>query len=103
MSLPLCNFPKSDGVPCGSPALRGKKLCYFHLRIHKRRQFSERVTRELDVLGPRLPKMRNLRQVQAALNEIVTAIAEGRIDLDRAGTHLFALQRTTSSLLDSED
>ena len=31
MSLRLCAHLKSDGLPCGSPALRGQRLCYFHL------------------------------------------------------------------------
>ena len=98
MSVPLCNYPKPDGTPCGSPVLRGKKLCYYHLRDHKRHEYSAKVVRELDVLGPRLPKMRTLADVQAALYEILTAIADNRIDLKRAGTHLFALQNVSAAL-----
>ncbi len=37
MSLRLCGHRKPDGLPCGSPALRGKRLCYFHLDPEKRR------------------------------------------------------------------
>ena len=28
--VPLCTFPNSTGKTCGSPALRGRKHCYFH-------------------------------------------------------------------------
>jgi hypothetical protein len=30
--FPTCRHIKPDGVRCGSPALRGKSLCYFHNR-----------------------------------------------------------------------
>ena len=30
--IPQCVRIKADGVRCGSPALRGKPLCYFHSR-----------------------------------------------------------------------
>lgn len=93
MSLPLCNYPKPDGIPCAAPAIRGKKFCYYHQRDHKRHQYAAKVIRQLDVLGPRLPRMRSLPEVKEALYEITTAIAENRINLDRAGRHLFAIQQ----------
>ncbi|MGO9519144.1 MAG: hypothetical protein ACLPND_19095 [Candidatus Korobacteraceae bacterium] len=27
-----CRHVKEDGVPCGSPPLRGENYCHFHLR-----------------------------------------------------------------------
>ena len=30
--IPQCERVKKDGVRCGSPALHGKSLCYFHSR-----------------------------------------------------------------------
>ena len=52
MSFRACDHLKLDGVPCGSPALRGKKLCYYHHRDHKRSQYAAGVVRRADVLGP---------------------------------------------------
>jgi hypothetical protein len=98
MCIPLCNHPKPDGIPCGSPAVRGKKFCYYHLRDQKRLSYSAKVVRQLDVLGPRLPRLTNLRDVQDALHEIFCAVAENRIDLDRAGRHLFRIQQISASL-----
>ena len=63
MSIPLCGHLKQDGVPCGSPALHGKKLCYFHLREHKRSQYAAAVIRRADVLGPKLPPMKSLADI----------------------------------------
>ncbi len=68
MSVPTCTYLKPDGAVCNSPALRGQRLCYFHLdpvarrlktawarafcvlRVARERQRAERrrsITREL--------------------------------------------------------
>ena len=98
MSYRTCDHLKEDGVLCGSPALRGKKLCYFHQRDHKRTQYAAGVIRRADVLGPRLPPMKSLDDIQAALYEIVTALAAHRVPLQRAGARLFDLQQAAMSL-----
>ena len=98
MSYRTCDHLKEDGVLCGSPALRGKKLCYFHQRDHKRSQYAAGVIRRADVLGPRLPPMKSLADIQAALYEIVTALAAHRVPLQRAGARLFDLQKAAGSL-----
>ena len=50
MSFRTCNHLKEDVVPCGSPALRGKKLCYYHQRDHKRRHYAAGVLRRADTV-----------------------------------------------------
>ncbi len=37
MSVPTCTFLKPDGAVCNSPAVCGKRLCYFHLDPDSRR------------------------------------------------------------------
>jgi hypothetical protein len=98
MSFRTCDHLKQDGVPCGSPALRDKKLCYFHQRDHKRSQYAAGVIRRADVLGPRLPHMKSIPQIQAALYEILTALAARRVPLPRAGARLFDLQQAAAAL-----
>jgi hypothetical protein len=71
MSVRTCDHLKEDGVLCGSPAL-SEKLCYFHQRDHKRSQYAAGAIRRADVLGPRLPPMTSIPQIQAALYEILT-------------------------------
>jgi hypothetical protein len=34
--FPTCRHIKPNGVRCGSPALRGKPLCYYHIRPPKK-------------------------------------------------------------------
>ena len=88
MSYRTCDHQKEDGVPCGSPALRGKKLCYFHQRDHQRLQQFARIRRCAETLH--LPPLGSLRDIQAALFEVIDALAANRIDPKRAGALLFA-------------
>ncbi len=93
MSVRICNFPKADGLPCGSPALHGKRLCFFHHRDNQRRQHVADVLRRADVLGPRLPHMKSLDEIQAALSEVLNAMARPSHLHQRAGRILFDLQQ----------
>ena len=98
MSIRICNFPKPDGSPCGSPALHDKKLCYFHNREHKRRQYAAGAVRRADVLGPRLPRMKSFHDIRSALTQIYQALLTGSVPLQRAGARLFDLQQTSREL-----
>ena len=92
MSFRTCDHLKEDGIPCGSPTLRGKRLCYYHHRDQQRREFSTSVIRRADVLGPRLPRMKSFADIQAALSEVLNAIANERVSNQRAGRILFDLE-----------
>ena len=98
MSLRTCDHLKEDGILCGSPALRGQKLCYFHHRDHKRSQYAAAAIRRSDVLGPRLPRIKSLADIQVALYEVMTAIVSNRVSHQRAGRILFDLERAAVSL-----
>ena len=98
MSIRICNFPKPDGVPCGSPVLKHKKLCYFHHRDQKRLQYAASAIRRADVLGPRLPRMKTLADIQAALHDVMYAILDNSIPLRRSGRILFDLQQAAIPL-----
>ena len=93
MSFRTCDHLKEDGTPCDSPALRGKRLCYYHRRDQQRREFSASLARRADVLGPRLPPMKSLADVQAALSEVLNALAADRVSNQRAGRILFDLEQ----------
>jgi len=98
MPYRICNSPKPDGSPCGSPALRGKRLCYFHHRDEQRRRYRGSAIRRADVLGPRLPRMKSLYDVQVALSEVGNAILDHRVSHQRAGRILFDLQQAAIPL-----
>ncbi len=98
MPYRICNFPKADGSPCSSPALTGKKLCFYHHRDRIRLQNIGSAVRRADVLGPKLPPMRSLYDIRAALNEVVQALAAGTVSEQRAGRVLFDIQQVTVAL-----
>ena len=98
MSYRTCDHLKEDGVPCGSPALRGHKLCYYHHLDRQRRQYAAGVIRRADVLGPRPPRMKSLADVQVALHKVLNALANHRLPHRRAGAILFGLQQAAMPL-----
>ena len=84
---PRCQHIKFDGLRCQSPALRGKRLCYFHGRIHYPR--------------PRrtvLPLLEDANSVQCALLSVQRALLEGTVDHDTARLLLHALQIAAANL-----
>ncbi len=98
MSYPTCKHRKDDGVPCGSPALRGKKLCFYHHRDRQRLKYTERILRLNDPLRPGVPLPRTIPDMQIKLYEILAALVDKRINTRRAGKLLFALQQQSISL-----
>jgi hypothetical protein len=81
----LCTHIKVNGVPCGSPALRGEVFCYFHQRMFR---------------GVRTPANSRLHPValiedelgiQAALMEVINALVRNTVDFPRAQLILRAL------------
>jgi len=98
MSCPTCSHRESDGVLCGSPALRGKKLCYFHQRDHQRCQQLSRVRRRAETLLLHFPPLETAQDVQLALFEVIDALASQRIEPQRASALLFALQQASLHL-----
>src|SRR5271167_2675370 len=98
MPYRICNFPKADDLPCASPALTGKKLCFYHHRDRIRQQNIGSAIRRADVLGPKLPPMKSFYDIRAALNEVIQALAAGSISDRRAGRVLFDIQQASVAL-----
>jgi hypothetical protein len=47
----LCHHTKDDGELCGSPAMRTKRYCYFHLEVVLRRRRMARRARTQRLLA----------------------------------------------------
>jgi hypothetical protein len=79
-----CTHIKVNGVPCGSPALRGEQFCYFHQRLFH---------------GVRVPNSRllhtalleNEEAIQVSIMQLVNELLTGSIELKRAEIVLRAL------------
>jgi hypothetical protein len=80
-----CTHIKVNGIPCGSPALRGERFCYYHQRV---------------IRGVRTPPRARLhpiaiiedpQSIQFALMEVINALMRDTIDVKRANVILRAL------------
>src|SRR5271167_1883007 len=79
-SVKHCRHVKEDGIACHSPALRGESYCHFHLRYKGHRLRTWRGRRTLGVRDLHLPPPNDLYAIQFSLNEVIQAIAAGRLD-----------------------
>jgi len=89
-----CTHLKADGTKCHSPAMRGTSRCFYHTRIRRRVSASNRPKDE--PFG--LPDITEPGMLLIALNEILQAIAAGRISARRAGALLYGIQMANREL-----
>ena len=70
-----CHHVKADGVYCGSPALRERKYCYYHLMERARRLRRARALRDNVPYRLEIPPLDNLYAIRAAISDIAQALA----------------------------
>jgi hypothetical protein len=92
VAIPLCTHIKTDGVRCGSPALRGKRFCYFH----NRRPLPRRKPKALAAAFAALTDRQSLHD---ALTTTLQSLIAGDIDTKQAGVLLYALQTASAKLI----
>jgi hypothetical protein len=94
--VPRCQHIKMNGTQCGSPALRWRRLCFFHDRIK-----CERAKIARDMTAQRrfdLPLLEDANSVQVALMKVMQMLGSGRMDHRTAGLMLYALQTASVNL-----
>ncbi len=97
-----CEHQHTDGERCGCPRVKGKKLCYMHLRLR------EATALKLD-LGP----MEDADSIQIGIKKLQAAVIDGTLDHRQIGSLAYLIQlaawnvsRTTfgnRELLDAEE
>lgn len=100
-----CEHVKVNGEFCGSPALRGRNYCYFHLNFIGRRMRAERAQFRATAFGVsplQLPPLEDANSIQMALTLVIDAILDARINERRAGLVLYALQTASANLARTE-
>jgi len=75
-----CRHVKEDGIACHSPAPRGESYCHSHLRYKGHRLRTWRGRRILGVRDLHLPPPHDRGSILFSLNEVVQALAAGRLD-----------------------
>src|SRR5512141_2578159 len=84
--IPRCQYIRTDGRRCGSPALKTKRWCYFHYEVNRK-------TVTLDV-----PPLEDGNAVQLALTDLARAVADDRIPLKNAALLAYILQTASANL-----
>jgi hypothetical protein len=97
MQYETCLHVKEDGAYCGSPALRERKYCYYHLMQRGRRLRRARALRDNVPYRLEIHSLDNLYAVRDALTDIAQALAAGQLDSRTAGKLLYAIQQVSST------
>ena len=97
MQYETCRHVKEDGAYCGSPALRERKYCYYHLMQRGRRLRRARALRDDLPYRLEIQSLDNLYAVRAALTDIAQALAAGQLEPRTAGKLLYAIQQVSST------
>jgi len=97
MQYETCRHVKEDGTYCGSPSLRDRKYCYYHLMQRGRRLRRARALRDNLPYRLEIQSLDNLYAVRAALTDIAQALAAGQLDPRTAGKLLYAIQQVSAT------
>ncbi len=92
-----CHHVKEDGSYCGSPVLRDRKYCYYHLMERARRLRRARALRDNHPFRLEIASLDNPYAVRNALSDIAQALAAGQLDARVAGKLLYAIQLVNST------
>jgi hypothetical protein len=97
MQYETCCHVKEDGIYCGSPALRDRKYCYYHLMQRGRRLRRARALRDNLPYRLEIQSLDNPYAIRAALTDIAQALAAGQLDPRTAGKLLYAVQQVSAT------
>jgi len=97
-SIARCQHVKVNGVQCGSPALKNRKLCHFHQRwqqgcIQLNANQARRSRYSLD-----LPILEDANSIQVALMQGMRLLLTNQVDHRTAALLFYALQTASSNL-----
>ena len=94
-----CEHVKANGHFCGSPAMRGRNYCFFHLNhIGQRLRLERYAAHGLQAPPIELPLLEDAASIQLALMQVTEALLHGTLDAKRGGLVLYALQTASSNL-----
>jgi hypothetical protein len=93
-----CEYIKPNGEFCGSPAVRGRDYCYWHLTCVARRLRAEKQQATADNTPLELPPLEDANSIQVAIMTVIDAMLRNRIGPRMSGRLLYALQLASSNL-----
>jgi hypothetical protein len=95
-----CQHIKINGTQCGSPAMRGRRLCYFHLNASTLQTF--RMGDPRCITPYTLPLLEDAESIQIALMRVTDMIVKNLLQPKQAGLILYALQTASYNLTRSD-
>jgi hypothetical protein len=93
-----CEYIKPNGEFCGSPALRGRDYCHWHLTFVARRLRAEKQEATADRTPLELPPFEDANSIQLSIMMVVDAILHDRIGPKKGNQLLYALQLASNNL-----
>jgi hypothetical protein len=95
-NVPRCQHVKVNGTQCESPALRRRRLCFFHVRCQDQRKriMSDQFKQAKFVV----PVLEDANAIQMALMQIMQLLAAGQMEHRTGGLMLYALQTASTNL-----
>jgi hypothetical protein len=101
MGQRLCSHIKQNGAMCEAVALRDSDCCYFHHRTRERERKREKLggpTKQDANTGIEMPLLEDNNSIQVALQQVLEALLDRRIDSRRAALILYGLQTAIGNL-----
>jgi len=94
---PRCRFIRANGTKCGSPAVKGGRMCYFHTRTErtgkrKGRNKDNAVAERLQAPVLEVPVLEDDLAIQMAVTNVCRQLASEPLDTKRASLLLYGLQ-----------
>ena len=89
---------KINSALCGSPALRGRRFCFFHKRWRAQRSRLNAQPQPNAQILLRLPVLEDANSIQIVLTQVMRLILTRQIDSKSAGLLLYALQTASINL-----
>jgi hypothetical protein len=94
--IPRCTHIKTNGTQCGSPALRGRRFCFFHKNWQG--QHIQLNAQPAAPLRFTMPVLEDADSIQVALMQVMRLILAGQLEPKTAGLLLYALQTASLNL-----
>src|SRR5919109_809541 len=96
--IPRCQHIKTNGVQCGSPALRRKRRFYFHERWRATRLDLNQAGALRLTTTVELPVLEDADSIQVALTQVLRLLLCRQVDAQLGGRLLYGLQIASSNL-----
>jgi hypothetical protein len=95
-----CQHVKVNGTQCGSPALRRRRLCFFHVRCQEQR--ARIVGSQFGQARFVVPLLEDANSVQMALMQVMQLLGTGQMEHKTAALMLYALQTASCNLRNTD-